>query len=111
MAHVSLVGSDMHPVGGFYPIVNGSIGLYGTKDGRALLWSESPTAEVDKLFGEVCAFGGHPELGTDKRFVPLGNRCLGEDRQNEIRPLLAEVFRGRTLAEWKEFLGIPVRLQ
>lgn len=41
IAHVSLTNSDMRPTGGFYPILCGCLGLYGTKDGRASLQSST----------------------------------------------------------------------
>lgn len=73
---------------------------------KALLWSEALLSpDMDKIFGEVCAYGGNPELGTEAAgWIPLNKRALGGEEQNAVRPLLAAVFKSRTLAEWIEMV-------
>jgi crotonobetainyl-CoA:carnitine CoA-transferase CaiB-like acyl-CoA transferase len=54
-------------------------------------------AANDRLFRRTCEVVGHPEWAADPRFATNEDRVRNRD---ELIPLLAESFAGRTAAEW-----------
>jgi crotonobetainyl-CoA:carnitine CoA-transferase CaiB-like acyl-CoA transferase len=64
-------------------------------------------AANDGLYRRLCIALGHPELGTDERFVTNAERVRN---RHELVPLLEEHFRQRPAGEWVELLdgaGVP----
>ncbi|WP_435067769.1 CaiB/BaiF CoA transferase family protein [Haloplanus sp. C73] len=89
----------------------------GTKDPVLAPYQTYPTADGylnvgcanQKLWGELCAAIGRPDLGDDDRFASNPDRV---EHMDELEAELSEVFRERTTDEWVELLaedhGLPV---
>ena len=71
---------------------------YETKDGRYLQLSLAP---VEPYWHSFCVAIGKPELENDPRFVSRESRTENKDT---LLSILEEVFRNRTLEEWKPIL-------
>jgi crotonobetainyl-CoA:carnitine CoA-transferase CaiB-like acyl-CoA transferase len=64
-------------------------------------------AAKEKFWERLCVVIGRPELATDPRFSTMAAR---DQNRDVLVPLLEEVFRQRTVAEWLDALvpaGIP----
>jgi formyl-CoA transferase len=72
---------------------------YPTSDGR---WLYLVLLQADRYWAELCAFIGAPELIMDERFTDMAVRY---QHRAECVDALTEVFRTRTLDEWKETLA------
>jgi crotonobetainyl-CoA:carnitine CoA-transferase CaiB-like acyl-CoA transferase len=69
---------------------------YRTKDGRFIKLS---MLEGDRYWVDFCLHIGHPELGTDPRFIDSAKRS--ENSVACVR-IIDEIFDEYTLAEWRE---------
>jgi crotonobetainyl-CoA:carnitine CoA-transferase CaiB-like acyl-CoA transferase len=75
--------------------------VFATADGELMI-----AAANDRLFAQLCAAIGLPELADDPRFRTNPDRLA---RRDELLPLIRERIAQRTSAEWLETLeGIPV---
>ncbi len=72
---------------------------YETKDGRNLLFA---ALHPDRYWGDLCRAIGRPELEKDPKFYNTEARAAN---RYELYHLLKEVFRTRTLAEWKPLVN------
>ena len=75
---------------------------FRTRDGNVIL-----ACGNDNLFGKFCEAAGCPELAQDRRFATNGKRV---EHRAELTRLLAQVFLGRSTAEWVQLLeaaGVP----
>jgi crotonobetainyl-CoA:carnitine CoA-transferase CaiB-like acyl-CoA transferase len=64
-------------------------------------------AAKESFWRRTCQVIGQPELADDPRFATMGAR---NDHRDELVPLLAEVFRARTVSEWVDAFvaaGVP----
>jgi crotonobetainyl-CoA:carnitine CoA-transferase CaiB-like acyl-CoA transferase len=64
-------------------------------------------AAKQKFWERLCDVIGRPELNEDARFRSMAAR---RDNRERLVPILAEVFRAKTVAEWLELLvpaGVP----
>lgn len=64
-------------------------------------------AAKQKFWERLCEVIGRPELNADPRFASMAAR---RENRDALVPILAEVFRSRTVAEWLELLvpaGVP----
>jgi crotonobetainyl-CoA:carnitine CoA-transferase CaiB-like acyl-CoA transferase len=75
--------------------------VFPTADGELMI-----AAANDRLFAQLCAAIGRPELALDRRFLTNPDRLAHRD---ELLPLVRERIAERTSAEWLTALeGIPV---
>ncbi len=75
--------------------------VFATADGELMI-----AAANDRLFAQLCAAIGRPELALDPRFLTNPDRLAHRD---ELLPLVRERIAERTSAEWLTALeGIPV---
>jgi crotonobetainyl-CoA:carnitine CoA-transferase CaiB-like acyl-CoA transferase len=94
-------GVSPGPMGSAHPL-NGPYQAFQTKDG----WM-NVGASNQKMFPQLCALLGQPQLAEDARFR------TGRDRMNNLEVLIATLaphFKTRTTADWLaelERLGIP----
>ncbi|MBA5777212.1 CoA transferase [Stappia sp. F7233] len=75
---------------------------FATKDGHMIL-----AVGNDTQFARFCEVAGHPELAHDPRYASNLRRL---DHRAELVPLLEEITRTRTTAEWitaLEKVGVP----
>lgn len=90
-------------------LVNPTVGIYRTKDGRHL---NLTLLESDRYWRDLTERLGRPELAEDPRFVDHAAR--GRHSQ-ECTQTLKECFLGRTLEEWRavlaDFEGVWAPLQ
>ena len=76
--------------------------VFNTADGAMIL-----ACGNDNLFGKFCAVAGCEAHARDPRFAKNGDRVRN---RNRLVPLLAEIFRQRTTADWVgalEAAGVP----
>ena len=76
--------------------------VFVTADGAMIL-----ACGNDNLFGKFCAVAGCEARATDPRFAKNGDRVRNREL---LVPLLAEIFRRRTTADWVSALeaaGVP----
>jgi crotonobetainyl-CoA:carnitine CoA-transferase CaiB-like acyl-CoA transferase len=75
--------------------------VFPTADGELMI-----AAANDRLFAQLCAAIGRPELALDRRFLTNPDRLA---HRGELLPLVRERIAQRTSAEWLTALeGIPV---
>jgi crotonobetainyl-CoA:carnitine CoA-transferase CaiB-like acyl-CoA transferase len=80
-------------------LVNPTVGIYGTKDGRHL---NLTLLQSDRYWPDLCKRLGHEELIDDPRFRTHADRGVNS---RECTQTLKAIFASRTLAEWIERLG------
>lgn len=88
------VGSNHHSIG--------PMGPFAASDGEIVL-----AIFTGKFWRLYCDAIGHPELRKDPRFAKTNDRVAN---MAELRPLLDEYMRTRTVAEWERVLteaGVP----
>lgn len=95
-----LNGGDAKPVTGRGALVNPLVGTYRTKDGRHV---QLMFLQGDRYWPDFCRAVGRDELIEDVRFVDIDARRANAD---SCIAELDRLFAERTLAEWKEVLGI-----
>jgi len=64
-------------------------------------------AAKQKFWEKLCGVIGRPDLLADPRFATMSDR---NEHRDQLVPALAQVFRGRAVAEWLDLLvgaGIP----
>ncbi len=96
---VSLFGLDAVPKMTRYDVPNPLVGDYETADGRFL---SLVMLQADRLWPDLITKIGHPELLEDPRFATAADRGVN---RRECIDALDDVFRTRTLAEWREILA------
>ena len=105
--HASVTGHPLHRSGSFHPVVPSVSGIYATADGGAFCIG----FREDQSWREFCAFGGMPELGHDPRWSarerrdPFREQAVMEGVR-DARPLIAEVMKARSTAEWEDFFEL-----
>ena len=87
------------PLGAHGAMSNPLSGLYKTADGRYL---SLVMLQPGKYWRDVCEHIGRPDLAGDPRFDSAAKLAANCD---EACKILAEVFAGKTLAEWAEILA------
>ena len=108
---VSLTDKPLTREGSHMASVAGTYGLYETSDGAIMI----AFMQDESTWAAFCMFAGLDELILDERFDSAAKRAVprltGEDSErtlsetaNEIRPYLEKAFKGKTTAEWAEFL-------
>jgi crotonobetainyl-CoA:carnitine CoA-transferase CaiB-like acyl-CoA transferase len=80
-------------------LVNPTVGIYRTKDGRHL---NLTLLQSDRHWGQLVERLGRPELAGDPRFADHAARGR---HSYECTQALKHVFLSRTLAEWREALA------
>lgn len=80
-------------------LVNPTVGIYPTKDGRHL---NLTLLDSDRYWRSLTEVLGRPELAEDPRFVDHAARGRNS---RDCTQTLKECFLGRTLAEWREALA------
>ena len=105
--HASVTGHPLQRSGSFHPVVPSVSGIYATADGGAFCIG----FRQDDSWREFCAFGGMPELGHDPRWSarerrdPFREQAVMEGVR-DARPLIAEVMKARSTAEWEDFFEL-----
>jgi crotonobetainyl-CoA:carnitine CoA-transferase CaiB-like acyl-CoA transferase len=80
-------------------LVNPTVGIYRTKDGRHL---NLTLLQSDRYWHDLTRCLGQPELARDPRFADHAARGRNS---RECTQALKRVFASRTLAEWREALA------
>jgi len=80
-------------------LVNPTVGIYRTKDGRHL---NLTLLESDRYWRDLTECLGRPDLADDPRFVDHASRARNS---HECTQTLKECFLTRTLDEWREALA------
>lgn len=94
-------GMDLAPMGSGHPQLV-PYQAFPTKDGFVVI-----STGTNKLFRELCAVLGTPELAVDERFA---SNPLRVDHRDVLVPVISERTSHRTTAEWMEIFdatGIP----
>ncbi len=102
LARYNVTGEIPRPQGNRHPSIV-PFEPFETQDGQLMV-----AAGNDALWRRLCEALERPDLASDPRFKtnPLRNTHYAE-----LRPILAEIFRGQTTAAWQALLepaGIPV---
>ena len=102
--HSSVTGHLLQRDGAFHPAVPTITGIYETADGGAFCIG----FRDDQSWREFC---GMPELADDPRWDVREKRDPFRDPEamltvRDARPLIAQVMKHRTAAEWEEFFEI-----
>ena len=105
--HTSATGHLPSRDGGFHPVVSAMTGLYETADGRAFCLG----VRDDDTWREFCEFGGNPGLADDPRWNYREGRDpyrdqVTMDTAKHVRPMVAEMMKRRTSAEWQDFFDV-----
>ncbi len=102
IARYSVTGEVPRPQGNRHPSIV-PFEPFETQDGQLMV-----AAGNDTLWRRLCEVLERPELAEDPRF---STNPLRVTNYADLRPLLAEVFRGQTTAAWQTRLdaaGIPI---
>ncbi len=101
IARYSVTGEIPRPIGNRHPSVV-PIEPFETQDGQLMV-----AVGNDTIWRRLCEALGRPELAADPRFE---TNPLRHAHYAELRPILAEIFQSRTIADWQAQLdaaGIP----
>lgn len=101
IARYSVTGEIPRPIGNRHPSVV-PIEPFETQDGQLMV-----AVGNDAIWRRLCEALGRPELAADPRFE---TNPLRHAHYAELRPILAEIFQSRTIADWQAQLdaaGIP----
>ena len=105
LTQVSMTGAILKRDGNHYPNIPGLYGVYETKDGG---WITLAHLMSQEAWDALCIFMKTWDLPIDKRFQTAGQRFgegLTEQDSIEIRKVLSNAFRDKTVQEWEEFLN------
>jgi crotonobetainyl-CoA:carnitine CoA-transferase CaiB-like acyl-CoA transferase len=104
LTHVAMTGANLTRDGNHHSIIKGPYGAYRTKDGGAIMLTQTMQSDGWDAF---CIFGDVPELAFDPRLKTPGQRLgegLSEQDSIEIRTRIEFAFAQRTTQEWDDFL-------
>ena len=109
LTHTGMTGYVPQRSGSFHPLASGGgFGCYETSDGQAVALVD--TLEAEK-WREFCAYAGRPEIAEDTRWDNPRKRIgLGDPSGYEaglLRPIMIEMMKSRTAAEWEAFFADP----
>mgnify|MGYP001815167800 CR=1 FL=1 len=99
----SITGQPLRAKGAFLPNVEGTYGIYSTKDGGAFMLA---VARDEESWDALCIFGGMFELIGDETWNSPAKRmgAPGMESADELREVLKRGFASHTTAEWTEFM-------
>ncbi|MGC9394998.1 MAG: CaiB/BaiF CoA transferase family protein [Anaerolineae bacterium] len=101
IARYSVTGEIPRPIGSRHPSVV-PLEPFETQDGQLMV-----AVGNDAVWLRLCEGLERPDLAADPRFTANPSRLAHYD---ELRPILAEIFRTRTNAEWQarlDAVGVP----
>ena len=105
ITQVSMTGATLNRDGNHYPNIPGLYGVYETKDGG---WITLAQVMGQEAWDALCIFMETWDLPIDKRFQTAGQRFgegLTEADSIEIRNVLSNAFKDKTVQEWEDFLN------
>ncbi len=91
-----ITGEDPPPMGSSHPNIV-PYGSFPAADGSIIIAVLS-----ESFWGKLCAALERPDLAADPRFA---TPTLRRDRRDEVDRIIADITRGRTVAEWQERLA------
>ena len=97
-AKISEGGGSTHSVGTRYDSWNPAVQTYRTRDGRFI---SLVMLDADRYWANLCEVIGHPEMGSDPRFVDMDARRVNSA---DCVRRLDEIFAERDYDEWCKVL-------
>ncbi|MCB1691650.1 MAG: CoA transferase [Pseudomonadales bacterium] len=104
LTHTAMTGANLVRDGSHHPNIRGFYGIYGTKDGGAIMLAQVMDQEG---WDALCIFADALELSLDPRFQTPGQRLgegISEEDSIEVRSILRNAFSKKTTDEWADFL-------